>query len=69
MTTTAAPAPAATAHHASLLIAGKWTDAEAGRTTVARSPLGKEYEAEVAAASVGDAIRAVAAASDAARTI
>ncbi|WP_345570512.1 aldehyde dehydrogenase family protein [Streptomyces plumbiresistens] len=57
-----------TAREARLLIAGKWTKAENGRTTVVPSPLGKEYESEVAAASVGDAALAVEAAAEAART-
>ncbi|MCW8378648.1 aldehyde dehydrogenase [Streptomyces justiciae] len=68
MTATASTTQATTSPDAQLLIAGQWTDAENGRTTVVSSPLGKEYETQVAAASVGDAIRAVEAARDAART-
>ncbi|MEU5598452.1 aldehyde dehydrogenase [Streptomyces sp. NPDC020298] len=68
MTTTASQAEVATAQPGQLLIAGKWTDAETGRTAMVASPLGGEYAAEVAAASAADAIRAVEAARDAART-
>ncbi|GAA4024912.1 aldehyde dehydrogenase [Streptomyces plumbiresistens] len=68
MTTTTSPADATSARDTRLLIGGTWAEAENGRTTVVSSPLGKEYEAEVPAASVGDAIRAVEAARDAAQT-
>jgi benzaldehyde dehydrogenase (NAD) len=68
MTDTASPARTDTARHGRLLIAGEWTEAESGGTTCASSPLGKEHGTEVAAASAADAVRAVEAARDAART-
>ncbi|MEV5958846.1 aldehyde dehydrogenase [Streptomyces sp. NPDC051987] len=68
MTTTTSPADATTAYKASLLIGGTWTAADHGRTTVVVSPLGKEYDTDVAAASTGDAVRAVQAAQDATLT-